>query len=336
MKHNIKLASSEIGSLWSSYMMESASLPVLQYFSEKVEDKEVKSVVQKALKMSEHHIKTLTDIFNDEKFPVPIGFSSEDVNVTAPRLFSDTYMLYFLRNLGEAGIVANGAAFSMAAREDIRKLYRNYLNESADLEDETKAIMLSKGIFVRAPYMDFPDRANFVEKQSFLRGWFGEKRTITADEAAHIFMNYTNNTYGKALMIGFSQVANSEELRNYFIRGQELARKILRKYRLIFEESTLPAPMTWDSEVSNSTISPFSDKLMLFQTTTLNALSIGNSGGSLALSFRRDIAAMYAKDIKDIGLFAEDGANLMIKNGWFERPPQASDREYLSKEKDKK
>jgi hypothetical protein len=31
--------------------------------------------------------------------------------------------------------------------------------------------------------------------------------------------------------------------------------------------------------------------------------------------------------------FAEDGGKLMIKNGWFEQPPTASDRDSLVKKK---
>jgi hypothetical protein len=34
--------------------------------------------------------------------------------------------------------------------------------------------------------------------------------------------------------------------------------------------------------------------------------------------------------------FDGDAANLMIKHGWFEGPPQAIDREYLAKEKKQK
>lgn len=70
---------------------------------------------------------------------------------------------------------------------------------------------------------------------------------------------------------------------------------------------------------------------MLFHVMSLNGIGLGNIGGSLALSFRRDVAAKYLKMMKDIGLYAEDGVNIMIKNEWFERPPQAIDRENLSK-----
>ncbi|UFT98344.1 DUF3231 family protein [Radiobacillus kanasensis] len=314
-------------------MAESATSPVLKYFIEKVEDQEIKQVIQLALHYSIEHIETITKIFQQEEYPVPIGFSDQDVNIHAPRLYSDTYMLTFIRNLGKAGTAADGMAFSMSARKDIRDLYYNCLKHAAKTEDAAKEVMLSKGVFVRPPYIATPDKPTYVEKQSFLRGWFGERRTLTADEISHIYLNHSNNAYGKALLIGFSQTARSEELRSYFTRGMEISRSFIDTFHKLFEESTLPAPMTWDTEVTESTEPPFSDKLMLFQSNALSSIGIGNMGGSLALSMRRDITAKYLKMMKDIGLFAEDGLNIMIKNKWFERPPQAIDRENLAKGK---
>lgn len=330
-QQHIDLTSAELAALWTSYMTESATQPVLKYFINIVEDLEIKAVIEFAFKKSTEHLSTLTDIFKIENYPLPIGFSNDDVNLNAPRLFSDTYMLFLIRNLGKAGIAADGMAFSMSARKDIRDLYFHFLIEAAKVEEAAKKVMLSKGLFIRSPYIATPKQAEIVEKQGFLRGWFGERRTLTADEIAHIFMNHTNNATGKALLLGFAQTARSEEVRNHFLRGIELARSIMETLRRLLEESTLPSPMTWDTEVNDSKIAPFSDKLMLFHINSLNGISIGNTGGSLALSMRRDLAAKYFKIIKDVGLYAEDSVNLMIKNRWFERPPQAIDRENLSK-----
>ncbi|WP_174733307.1 DUF3231 family protein [Mesobacillus harenae] len=329
-EHNIKLTSAELGSLWASYMAESAALPLLKYFNRIVKDLEIKSIVEYALDKSAEHLTTLSGVFSDEKFDTPIGFSDEDVDIKAPRLYSDTYMLYFLRNLGKNGISANGMALSMSARKDIKDLYNHFLNESVRIENETTEIMLSKGVYIRPPYMD-SYHADIVENAGFLRGWFGERRPLTAAEITHIFLNFTNNSFGKALLTGFAQTAKSEELRNYFVRGIELSRTIMDSFHRILEECSLPSPESWDAGISESTTAPFSDKLMLFYTVELNAIGIGNIGGSLALSMRRDLSAKYIKMIKDIGLYAEDGANLLIKNNWFERPPQAIDREYLTK-----
>jgi hypothetical protein len=35
--------------------------------------------------------------------------------------------------------------------------------------------MLSKGVLIRPPYLAAPQGVSFIEKESFLRGWFGEK-----------------------------------------------------------------------------------------------------------------------------------------------------------------
>jgi hypothetical protein len=41
----------------------------------------------------------------------------------------------------------------------------------------------------------------------------------------------------------------------------------------------------------------------------------------------------YTRIIAEIGLYAEDGAQLLIKNGWLEQPPLAADRETLANDK---
>lgn len=330
--HHIELTSSEIGALWASYMSESASKPVLLYFNQIVEDSEIKELIDTALAKCSEHIATLTKFFAKEKYPLPIGFSERDVNMDAPRLFSDSFILYFIRNFGKAAIAADGMALTMSARKDIRELYYHYLTEACEVEDMAKEIELSKGLFVRTPYLSKPDKATMVDHHGFLRGWFGERRTLTATEISHISMNYSNNALGKTLLMGFSQTAATEELRSHFVRGINIAGSIMETLRRLLEECSLPSPTTWDTEVTDSTVSPFSDKLMLFHVNSLNAIGLGNIGGSLALSLRRDLSAKYLKMMKDIGSYAEDSANIMIKNNWFERPPQAMNREYLTKQ----
>ncbi|MED4761612.1 DUF3231 family protein, partial [Priestia megaterium] len=48
---------------------------------------------------------------------------------------------------------------------------------------------------------------------------------------------------------------------------------------------------------------------------------------------RRDLSVDYARMITEMGLLAEDGANLLIDNGWMEQPPTATDRGDLAKNK---
>ncbi|WP_307439756.1 DUF3231 family protein [Bacillus sp. V2I10] len=43
-------------------------------------------------------------LFQNEKFPIPHGFTDEDVDINAPRLFSDVFMLLYLRQMGISGV----------------------------------------------------------------------------------------------------------------------------------------------------------------------------------------------------------------------------------------
>jgi len=65
----------------------------------------------------------------------------------------------------------------------------------------------------------------------------------------------------------------------------------------------------------------------------LNAGGIGYYGKSLATSPRRDLSANYVRLTAEIGHYADDGVDIMIQNGWLEQPPQAVDRDQLSKGK---
>jgi hypothetical protein len=51
----------------------------------------IQEVLEYALHLSEQHIKTVTAIMNAENFPIPYGFTEKDVDLSAPRLFSDAF-----------------------------------------------------------------------------------------------------------------------------------------------------------------------------------------------------------------------------------------------------
>ncbi|WLR57170.1 DUF3231 family protein [Mesobacillus subterraneus] len=52
---------------------------------------------------------------------------------------------------------------------------------------------------------------------------------------------------------------------------------------------------------------------------------------SVAASQRKDLAAIYARLNTEILIYAEDGANIMIDEGWLEQPPLSADRNDLAK-----
>ncbi|MGM0873186.1 MAG: DUF3231 family protein [Bacillota bacterium] len=174
-----------------------------------------------------------------------------------------------------------------------------------------------------------------VEKQNYLTEWFGKRRPLNAMEISVISFNMQKTVVKIVLEIGVSQVAQSEDVREYFQRGKKLCKEQFHTFSSILSKENLSSPNTWESEITNSTVSPFSDKLMLFHIESLVSGAMGFYGAGLAVCQRRDLALTYTGLLAEIGLYAEVvvQANLLIKNGWLEQPPLADDRDDLANKK---
>lgn len=330
-EHNIRLTSAEVSSLWSTYLADSMSVCVFKYFLKKVDDEETRPIIEHAMRLSKEHLEIIEKIFNDEGIPVPKGFTDEDVNPDAPRLFQDTFFLYYIKQMTKGGLATYGAILPNIMKKDIREFFSSCLASTTELYNKSTSLLLSKGIGIRPPYIPYQTEVNFVKKQSFLAGWFGEQRPLTGHEIMNLYANLQTNQIGKAIILGFAQVATSDKIREFMQRGKEVAKKhidILSKY---LSEYDLPAPITWDHEVINETEPPFSDKLMMYHISLLSASGIGNYGAAISMSQRRDITTNYARLTAEAGQYAEDGMNIMIDNAWLERPPHAADRGELIK-----
>lgn len=332
-KTRIRLTAAEMSSMWSQYMSDTASVCVLTYFLAHVEDAEVRPIIEFALNSSKTNIAFLQDFFRKESFPVPIGFNEQDVDILAPKLFSDTYILMYLRNMSVLGMAANSIALGLGTRSDVLNFHKSVFKAAVMVQDLSRELMLKQGTYVRPPFVSTPDKAEFVEKQRFLAGFLGEKRPLTVIEVTHLFNNIQTNAIGKALMIGFAQIAQNKEVIQYLLRGKQIAQKHIDIFSDILTKEDLPAPMSWDTAVSDSTTPVFSDKLIMFHVSAMTAAGVGNYGAAIGASPRRDLAMRYASLVPEVSLYAEDGANIMIKHGWLEEPPQADDRNQLTKGK---
>lgn len=326
----LKLTSAEISNLWSTYMNDSGNICHLNHELNNVTDKETKDLLLEALAISESHITTITKILQEEKYPIPHGFKlDEDVAITAPRLFSDTYLLLNINQLGKLGLQAYSMALPIATRDDVYTFFSACLRESDDLIKRSNILLLSKGLYSKSPYLPFPDEFTFVEKKSFLAGYFGERRPLIGTEITNLYENFKRNALGSATMIGYSQVASKSDVSAFILRGKEIAQKHCEVLGSFLKDNDLPSPVTWDTEVTDSTEQTFSDRKMLFYATVLTGISTAFYGASIALSPRRDIGVMYSRLIAEILKYADDGAKLMIKYGWMEEPPRSLDRDEL-------
>ncbi len=327
----VQLTSAELSQIWTSYLNDTASICILKYFLKTCEDPDAHNILEHALKLSEGHVAKLTTIFNGEDYPVPAGFSeNQDLNIEAPRLFSDQYLLHFMFQMSQISLNAYSVAKSLAVRPDIDAYFAECLQESKELDTMAKQALLSKGLFVRSPFIPYPDKVDYVKKQSFLTGWFGERRPLLSLEIANLYANFQRNALGSATLVGFSQIAQTKKVGQFFTRGKKIADKHNEIFGSILREDDLPVPMTSDTFVTESKVPPFSDKMMLFIVTALIGLGVGYYGTSISTSLRRDLTVHYDRFIHEILKYSEDGANLLIDHGWMEEPPRASDRDELA------
>jgi hypothetical protein len=274
----------------------------------------------------------IKDIFIREDFPVPEGYTEEDVNLSAPRLFSDKFYLHYLIYTCKAGMSLYSTAIPIMSRKDVRYFFIDTLYSTVELVVDVNNLLEAKGLLVKPPSIPTPDKVNFVKQQSFLNGFFGDIRPLHALEIAHLYSSMENNITSKALLIGFSQVAKTEKVKEYFIRGKELTNKQIKACSQQLNKDNLPSPPLLDDLVSTSTASPFSDKLMMWHKIDMFSMKIREYANGISLNGRRDLGGMYAKFMMDVGLYLEDGANIMIDREWMEQPPEAADREGLARE----
>lgn len=326
---HIGLTSIEIGALWSAYFSETTTKCMILHFLENVEDPDIESLLIHGLNICNKRIPKIEELLLKDNFPIPQGFSDKDVYSKAPRLFSDPFYLYYIWFMSSVELQTHSLSLALCARSDVNDFYREVLNGSADTDTKSRELALKKGYFIRAPHIPTPKKIDFVKKKSFLTGWFGERRPLNALEITHLFKNAMSNSIGIILLTGFSQVTKSNDIRNLFVRGKDIAAKHSNIFTSVLNEEGLSSFESWAAYATDSTTPTFSDKLMLFQVASLNSIGIGNYGVAISASSRRDLGTHYARLTGEIALFTEDAANLMIEYGWMEQPPQAADRDEL-------
>ncbi|MFD1038920.1 DUF3231 family protein [Virgibacillus byunsanensis] len=331
-EHHVGLTSGEIASLWTTYQNETMTICGITYFLQHTDDDQIRSILEITLTLSQKHKEKITHLFGEEEYPVPQGFSEQDINLQAPRLFSDRLYLEFVLSMTNLSLIAYSEALSFAEQANIIKFYSEVVREVQDLHVKTKDLAKEKGIYIRAPKIPKAKQIDFVKKQNFLSGWFESRRPLLGSEIAHLSFHAKRNALGQAIIAGYSQVATSKEVRKYFERGRDISGKHTEIFTSILRTNYLSGgAILLTSEVTDSTTPPFSDKLMMYFVTVLIASGIGQYGVAMSTSPRHDLGVHYTRLIAEIAHYSDDGANIMINNGWMEQPPMAVNRKELAK-----
>ncbi|WP_168412964.1 DUF3231 family protein [Bacillus salacetis] len=332
--HLVSLSSAEIANLWTQYINDSLSICILSHAVTKVEDAEIKEILEQAIGMAKSHLPIIEGFFKEKSIPVPKGFSIEDdVNMSAPALFTDQFLLVYMHVMTLHGMTGYAGAVGSSARNDQIEYFLDCNVGAMKLYQKILEMMLKKGIYSRPPNIHIPEKVDMVDNQRYLAGWFGKKRPLNAAEISGISYNMQKTVVKVTLEIGFSQVSRSKSIQKYFLRGKEMCEKHFSILRSTLQKEDLSSPPTFASEVTDSITPPYSEKLMLNHIVLLVSAAIGFYGAGLSVSQRRDLAAEYTRLLAEMGLYANEGAQLLIENGWLEQPPLAHDRDELARRK---
>src|SRR5690348_15538548 len=101
---HLDLTAAEMGKLWAAYLGNTMGNCVLSYYLKHIDDNHIKKILEYAFSLSTEFAQDIETIFDRAEFPVPVGFTDDDVNLEAPRLFYDDFYLHYLKYLCKAGM----------------------------------------------------------------------------------------------------------------------------------------------------------------------------------------------------------------------------------------
>jgi hypothetical protein len=322
----MNLTATEIGYLWNTYHAQCMNYCLLKYFDSIVEDEEIKQINSQNLQLCQKYLTELREIFKKDAIPIPIGFSDDDLNETNEPLYTDPFILFYQWFIAKGNLNFGSIAINTIAREDVFLFYNQQISEALTALNDARKLLLNKGLWIRAPYMPTPNAVEFVQKESFLNGWFGDTRPLLGVEIASLFYNQMTNTIGLSVINSFIQVTQTKEIKDYFVKGKEIAAMHIDVFTELLKKEELAIPSTWNSGITTSTEPPFSEKFMLNFIVLLNAQGISNYGIATSMSARRDIGMTFTKSAADVAKYSDEGAQLLIEKGWMEAQPHAPKR----------
>ena len=329
----LKLTSSEIGTLWGEYVNGTMTDVVNRYMFSIIEDESIKATFEDAIKTFAKQKKQIVAFIENEGFPVPIGFTESDLNKGTEKLFTDIFCLNYLHIMTLYGLLGHTTSLGVSVREDLRHFYDSCDNDAKRMYHQTIELLLEKGNFQRDPYFYPTENPEFISSQDFTDGFFGKGRRLSAPEIISISFNLKKSIMAKTLSIGFSQVTQSKEVRKFLEDSEKTADDQIQAFSKIMHTDNLPVPMSWETEVTTSRNSPFSDKLMMYHIGFLFQAAQVYHGTGLASAMRTDLVTTYEGIILKNLMVTKKWFDIMVKNKWLEQPPLAPNRKEIAKEK---
>jgi hypothetical protein len=330
-ENKLRLTSSEIGTLWGEYVNGTMIDVVNRYMVSIIEDEQIKAIFEDAIKTFDKQKQQIAAFMENEGFPVPIGFTDSDLFKGKTRLFTDIFCLNYLHVMTLHGLLGHTTSLGVSVRKDLRDFYDSCDNDAKKMYHQTIELLLEKGNFQRDPLFYPTKNPEYVSSQDFTDGFFGKGRTLAATEIISISFNLKKSIMAKTLSIAFSQVAQTKEVRKFLTDSEKLSDGHIKMFSKIMQADNLPVPKSWETEVTTSTDSPFSDKLMLYHIGFLAQASQNYHGTGLASAMRTDLVTAYESVILKNLMITKKWFNIMVQNKWLEQPPLAPNRSEIAK-----
>jgi hypothetical protein len=329
----IQLTSSELATLWMTYMSTCSNLTMCESLRDKTIDKEAQNILTTYIAEGQIVKDKIVNVFNNEKAAIPIGFDQRDIILEAPSIFDDIFKIMFLRQMMKLNFGHSAIFTAMSYMKEVQEILKLNYDIAHKFYVMATDYLLGKGVLAKPPYVTMPKQVEIIEDKNYMSGFniFSDKRSLNTIEVGFICEAIEDNIFGMQLMTGFAQVATDNEVKKYFIEGKELAKKIVSKLSDVLLQSDIQPPSTWAGKATDSTAARFSDKLMMYITSLMSNSAIGYNTIGTSFSLRSDLHAKLSLIAKDTFSFSKEGGKLMIKHKWMEEPPQMEDRNLLTK-----
>ncbi|MCM3439306.1 DUF3231 family protein [Metabacillus halosaccharovorans] len=319
---------SEIGSIWQTYQEKTLIMRFLEYFIEKSDDPQARNILGGLWQELNFYVNEMEELFSEQGMVKPIGFSKEDVYLDAPKLYDNGFDIMFVRILKEVSMGLYTLSMNMTYNKKVMSIYEGLTTVTQKIYKLSTTYLLEKGILALPPKVTMPKKTEFIKDKKYKEGFklFGDKRPLNDLEVGIIHHNLEVNNIGMQLITGFAQCAQNKEVRKYFLKGKELAKKQVSIMEKILLESDVQLSAVSGATVTTSTVPPFSDKLMMHCIYILNGFGLVGAGTGAFFSMRNDIVMKTMFIAKDVYTYAQEGIELKFKHGWFEEPPQLENR----------
>ncbi|WP_180994396.1 DUF3231 family protein [Bacillus sp. Marseille-P3661] len=320
------LTPAEISNLWESYVTNTMGVWVSRHFIANTQDQGVNSMLKYTEEIAFKEAEQSKKFLLEASQALPQPFDVNDVNINAKPLFSDNYVILLKYGLAQAALTVYSLSLNTSTHEDIRAFYKMCLENSAELLNQCVNLMVNKGLHHPEIHIPTPDKIEKVDTKLFLSGLLSDTRPLNALEIGQIVYNYNATEIHKEFIRGSAQVTNSKELKDHYLRGVDIFDKQLEVLQKVLSKNGLPKLPTWETEVFDTTDSPFSERVMLYKHAALTSQAAARYGASLSGTTRKDIGGHFMRLMWQTIKYGEDTANLMIKYKFLDQLPLAKGR----------